>query len=283
MDILKNITGNWKGKIYRIRFTHNRSSYLKRTIQSVLDQNCNNIEIIIVDDASTDNTKKIAQSFNEDRIIYIKNEKRMGANFSRNIGLKKARGTYIAFLDDDDYYCDKNKLRKQIELFKKNNKLGFVGCGYFDKLINKERMPNIRGKIDKKLLISFSDIETSTIMIKKEVIDKAGFLDETLPSNQNHDFFYRISKIAEFDYLPEIAVIKDAPPTQISTNITNKLKGHILFHKKHFNDIKKLGYKLFIFIMIKFVISIFIFLLANICRSPTIPSKLYEMVTKKLK
>jgi len=269
-----------KEKISIIIPTRNRSNYLKRAIESVLQQSYQNIEIIVVDDASTDDTEKVVRSFKDSRIIYIKNRERQGPNFCRNVGLKKASGKYIAFLDDDDYYSDKDKLKKQIDLFKKNENLGFVGSSYYDISLQRKRTPNIKGRIDKTLLTTFSDIETSTIVIKKDVIEKVGLLDEAFKSQQNHDFFYRISKVSEFDFLPEITVIKDAPPMQISTNIKNKLQGYILFHKKHFKDIKNLPFRKFMFVMLKFLFTISILIIEAIIRNNKILPRLYESIRR---
>jgi len=268
-------------KISVIIPTYNRSHYLKKSINSVLNQKYENIEIIVINDASTDNTQQIIEEFNNNRIIHIKNEKRIGANSSRSIGLRTASGKYIAFLDDDDYYCDDYKLKNQIDLFNKNKNIGFVGSGYYDQLIKKERMPNIKGKIDKKLLTTFSDIETSTIVIKKSVIQKIGFPDNSFPSEQNHDFFYRASKLTEFDFLPSVTVIKGSPSMQISKNAKNKIKGIILFHKKHLNDIIKLGLIKFLYIFIKFTFTISILLISWLLKKPKILPSLYEITQEK--
>lgn len=270
-----------KEKISIIIPTRNRSNYLKRAIESVLQQSYQNIEIIVVDDASTDDTENIVRSFRDPRIIYIKNDKRRGPNFCRNLGLKKSSGEYIAFLDDDDYYSDRDKLKKQIELFKKNKNLGFVGSAYYSKGIQMKRVPNVRGKIAEKLLITFPDIETSTILIKRDVIEKIGLWDTNFKSQQNRDFFYRISKVSEFDFLPEITVIKDAPQNQISKNIKDKLQGYILFHKKHFNDIKNLPFRKFVFVMLKFSFGISVLIIELITGNYKILAKLYEMTRKK--
>jgi len=248
-----------KNKVSIIIPTYNRSHLLKRSVESVLDQRYSNIEIIVIDDASKDNSKEVLEAINDNRIIYIRNIKNKGANFSRNLGLEKSSGEYIAFLDDDDYYSDENKLLKQLELFHKNKKLVFVGCGYYDKSSNKKRYPKVKGKISKDLLLNFSDIETSTIVIKKCAIEKVGFFDESLPSEQNHDFFYRISKVGEFDYLDEVMVIKDQPKNQISSNPKNKIFGYILFHKKHIKDIKNLNLKKKIYLLFKFCIVSFLY------------------------
>ena len=276
--------GGIMSKVSVIIPSFGRPDLLKRAIKSVLDQTFQDFEIIVVDDNDSgdikNQTQRIVEDYCDERIVYIKNEKNMGSNFSRNVGLRRARGEYIAFLDDDDFYFTKNKIRNQIELFKRNKKIGFVGCGYYDKYIGRERIPNLRGKIDKKLLITFSYIETSTIMIKRDVIKKTGFFDEKLLSEQNHDFFYRISKIAEFDYLLEIAVIKGAPPERITSNIKKRLKGYTMFHKKHFKDIWQLKFRDFVFVTTKFVVTIFIFIIVGISRNPKILPKLYEKMGK---
>lgn len=256
-----------KGKISVIIPTHNRSSLLKRAIKSVLQQDYENIELLVIDDASTDDTETVVQSFNDDRIIFFKNEKNMGSNFSRNFGLRNANGDFIAFLDDDDYYSNNNKFSRQLELFNRNNDLVFAGCGYFDKSMDRKRIPRISGNISEKLLLSFSDIETSTILIKTSVINKVGFLDERLPSEQNHDYFFRISKHGKFDYLAEIMVIKDNPAVQISSSSKNKLLGYVLFHKKHLNSLLKLEWNKILYASIKFFVVSFLFLTSAIMKS----------------
>lgn len=262
-------------KVSIVITTRNRSSYLKRAIQSVFDQNYENIEVIVVDDASTDGTQSIAELFGN-QIIYVKNQEQMGANASRNIGLANASGSYVSFLDDDDYYCRKDKIKKQVELFKKNKEVGFVGCGYYDALIKKERVPRLRGSINQKLLVSFSDIETSTVMMRKNIVDIVGMLDLSFPSEQNHDFFYRISKIANFDYLYEVFVVKDSPPRQISRSMTNKIKGYLLFHKKHFKDIQALPFKYLIFVCVKFIFTCALFVIIGFIGKPQLLPRLYE-------
>lgn len=245
---------NLKDKISVIIPSCDRFNYLKRAVKSVINQNYDNIEIIIINDASSDKTRDVVKYFKNENIIYFENSSRMGANHCRNIGLKKASGDFISFLDDDDYFSENDKFEKQLKIFYSYKNIVFVGCGYFDKSINEKRYPKVKGKIDKKLLLSFSNIETSTILFKRKVLDQIGYLDEKLPSEQNHDFFYRISKTGEFDYVAEIMVIKDTAESQISSNPIKKLRGYILYHKKHFNDIRNLGVKKLSYAIIKFIL-----------------------------
>ena len=95
--------------------THNRSAFLRSSIISVLNQTFQNFEIIIIDDASEDDTREVITSFNEARIRGIHNQASKGAAGSRNIGVTNAQGEYIAFLDDDDEWLPA-KLERQARL-----------------------------------------------------------------------------------------------------------------------------------------------------------------------
>lgn len=100
--------------------THNCSQYIRQTIDSVLSQTYHNFELIIIDDNSDDDTVEIVKTYNDSRIILLCNVSNKGAAYSRNIGLKKANGDYIAFLDGDDTW-NNNKLEKQINFMLSNN------------------------------------------------------------------------------------------------------------------------------------------------------------------
>lgn len=97
----------------------NTEKYIAESIKSVLCQTYTNLELIIVDDCSTDRTDEVVAGFKDDRIKYLKNEKNSGAAISRNKALNAAKGKWIAFLDSDDLWT-KDKLEKQIAFMEKN-------------------------------------------------------------------------------------------------------------------------------------------------------------------
>ena len=99
--------------------SYNTGKFIKETINSVISQTYSNWELIIVDDCSTDNTEEILKNINDDRIIYLKNEKNSGAAVSRNKALREAKGRWMAFLDSDDLWVPQ-KLEKQIKFMKGN-------------------------------------------------------------------------------------------------------------------------------------------------------------------
>ena len=93
---------------------HNSSKYLTECIESILNQTYNNFEIIIVDDASTDNSVEIASEIKDNRIRIFKLEENLGVATARNKGIEEATGDYICFIDSDDYWV-RDKLERQIK------------------------------------------------------------------------------------------------------------------------------------------------------------------------
>ena len=111
-----------EGLVSVIMPSYNTADYIKESVDSVLNQTYSNLEIIIVDDCSTDNTDEIIKSIKDNRIRYYKNDVNSGAAISRNIALKEAKGQWIAFLDSDDLWMPE-KLEKQIKFMEDNNYL----------------------------------------------------------------------------------------------------------------------------------------------------------------
>ena len=106
--------------------TYNGEKYIEEAIQSVLDQTFTNFEFLIIDDGSTDNTAAIINSFKDERITYIKKHANTGIAHSLNLGIDKAKGKFIARMDDDDVSMP-TRFEKQIEIF--NIKPEIIVCG----------------------------------------------------------------------------------------------------------------------------------------------------------
>lgn len=96
--------------------TYNRKALLAEAISSVLNQTQTSLEVIVVDDCSTDGTEDFVKGMNDERVRYVKNEKNSGQEYSRMIGFRQARGKYITFLDDD-YYTDNEFFAKAAKIF----------------------------------------------------------------------------------------------------------------------------------------------------------------------
>ncbi len=162
--------------------TCNRAKLLGRAIQSVLDQSFQDWELIIVDDASTDETPKILKEWQEKdaRIRVITNAENLYPDISKtlNKGLEFAQGEYIARLDDDDYWCSKDKLKKQVEFLDARPAFMVVGSGVI--VINGEGMELFRylkrehdGEIRRHALFA-NPFSHTTVMFRKNIALEVG-------------------------------------------------------------------------------------------------------------
>ena len=109
--------------------TYNRSSILFNTIKKVFNQTWENMQLIIVDDYSSDDTRKTIQLINDSRIKYKRTERNLGCAGARSLGVQSSEGEFITFLDDDDEWKN-NYLKNQLQVFKEYPLLDFVICDY---------------------------------------------------------------------------------------------------------------------------------------------------------
>jgi glycosyltransferase involved in cell wall biosynthesis len=174
--------------------TYNRGWILKEAIDSVLSQDCDCFELIVVDDGSTDNTQEILSSY-RDRIKVIRQENK-GVSAARNKGIDSSSGTYIAFLDSDDLWLP-GKLETQLEFFR-NNPDALI-CQTEEIWVRTGRRVN-PGKRHKKVSGFFFEkslelcmVSPSAVMMKSDLFDKSGLFDETLPACEDYDMWLRIN------------------------------------------------------------------------------------------
>jgi glycosyltransferase involved in cell wall biosynthesis len=190
-------------KISVILTTYNGSSrgYLSRAIESVLTQSYQDFELLIIDDGSTDNTKKTCSSYLEnDRIRYIYQEN-SGLAAARNTGIRASSGEFLCFLDDDDLWKPE-KLQKQLE-FIQNRLSGVNSWGMIFtwlELIDEQgevisyRGHHQEGRLYRSLLFGNTVDAPSSVLIRREVFDNVGLFDESFENCQDWDMWLRISK-----------------------------------------------------------------------------------------
>jgi len=188
---------------------YNKEKYIKEAIDSALNQTYKNIEVIVVDDGSTDGSKEIIKSYgNRIRAYFLPHR---NANVCRNFGIKNSKGEYIQFLDSDDI-ISKDKIEKQIEVFKKID-AGIVGC-WWKYLIEREEGIFIESEVQKPFISS--DVVSCTILdkgwsppnaylFKKELVQSVSGFDENLNCVQDVDFIVNIAmKGIRFEIYPEV-------------------------------------------------------------------------------
>ncbi|MDC0338329.1 glycosyltransferase family 2 protein [Flavobacteriales bacterium] len=170
--------------------THNRASFIGKAIKSVIDQLYQKWELIIVDDGSTDNTKEIVLSFNDDRVIYIyqENKERSAA---RNNGIRNAKGEYICFLDSDDFYHETHLQRFSELIVSKKSSSGLYFSGLSMNEYSDADMVydiSLNNNIEFVLVNSFS---TPRACFSTEIAKKHLF-DETIRIGEDTELWVRI-------------------------------------------------------------------------------------------
>jgi glycosyltransferase involved in cell wall biosynthesis len=169
--------------------TKNRPELVQQAIGSVLAQSYRNIEIIVIDDSTNDETKRILSSF-ETQIRYIKNENSRGAPYSRNIGLIEAKGDVIAFLDDDDqWFTDKIKI--QLGYL---DRYPLVTCNYVTRLQGKRYFMRYPGVISYEDLLCFNALGSCSFVIVDRNAARDCFFDESIKIGQDWDYWLTVMK-----------------------------------------------------------------------------------------
>ena len=191
---------------------YNRKKYIAKAIDSILNQTFKALEIIIVDDGSTDGTDKVISELIEKSpsIIAIKNKINLGFVKTLNRGIATAKGKYIARLDDDDYWRDSQKLEKQVKFFENNPGYALIGGGVIK--IDKEGkevvrflLPETDEDIRKAILIS-NVFAHSAVIFKKAHWEKTGGYDEEFGFFADWDLWLKIGKLGKFYNFQEFFV-----------------------------------------------------------------------------
>lgn len=224
--------------------TYNRAAALPRAIDSVLEQTFENFELIVVDDASTDETPEVVESYDDDRISYRRHDQNRGANAARNTGIKCAVGEFISFLDSDDEF-HREHLERAVERLQ-NSPDRCAGVYTSFKKVND-------GLLDLSIAsggeVTAEDIEAGNIIgtlscttFKSKVFTERGTFDEGLPSAQDLDFYIRVLKSYSMVGIKEILVTKHQLDDSIGKDLQRKQHGFKQILKKH-GDVLSTAYK----------------------------------------
>lgn len=218
-------------KVTVITPTYNDEKFIGQTIESILNQTHKNLEIIVVDDCSTDQTATIVKSFNDPRIHFFQNEKNYGASFSRDFAIKKSTGDYIAFLDGDDVWKP-NKISAQL-IFMMSNKYDFTAT-YYD-LIDENGAPINRvicgpNKVTHKQFLKMNYCGCLTVMYRREIIPNLSIPKEIRKRN-DYALWLKISEITPCYFLNDVLADYRIRKNSISSGSKLKL---LSFHVEMF-------------------------------------------------
>jgi len=194
----------------------NGELYIREAIDSILKQTYTHFEFLIINDGSTDRTVEIIKSYNDSRIKQINNKENIGLTKSLNIGLKLAKGKYIARMDADDI-SSPLRLEKQIQFLEHNTHVGLVGSWF--KIIDKDvtvKTLSDPEEIHVQLLFKNPIAHPTTMYRKKLLTDYNLSYNTAFNTSQDNDLWYRFSKVTKLCNLPEVLVYYRKHENQIS-------------------------------------------------------------------
>ena len=232
--------------------TYNRKEFLKEKIDSILNQTFTDFELIVVDNYSNYDFFAHIESFNDSRIRAFQNQNDGIIAVNRNVGIKRARGEYIAFCDDDDYWM-KEKLEKVVSAIQGNPE-AILFCHNEIMVVNGEDKKNLiygpyKTNMYENLLFKGNCISLSAVCLKTNVaLETGGFSERSdFISVEDYEFWLRLSKFGKFHFIDDILGCYRIEGNNISKNIIPHWKAYfavINFHltkwlKKNPNEHKR--------------------------------------------
>ena len=189
--------------------TYNRWPMLGEAVESVLAQTAGGYELIVVDDGSTDETRCRLADYGSR--LTVLTQRRRGVSAARNLGASRASGGYLAFLDSDDLWHP-GKLQRQLDFMERNPEVEicqtdeiWIRNGVRVNPRNRHRKPS--GDIFRASL-ELCLVSPSAVMMRRELFDRIGGFDESLPVCEDYDLWLRIAKDTEIPLIPELLVTK---------------------------------------------------------------------------
>lgn len=226
--------------------TYNREKTIDRAVDSVLKQTYSNLEVIVVDDGSSDRTEEIVKGISDPRVRFYKLPQNGGAGHARNEGVKLAGGELIAFHDSDDVWRPE-KLQRQMAYWQEHPEFSMVYCGYLCHLENGktrrvpgEEMEELEGDIFVPLLRR-NTIGAPTILIKKNSFCECGGFDITLKSLEDWEFALRFAKQNKIGYVGEQLVDVYLNGNGVSSGAGAYFEGRCQMLTRYYAELTKTG------------------------------------------
>lgn len=223
---------------------YNRAGTIRYCLDSVLQQTLTPLEVIVVDDRSTDETVEIVSGYPDPRVRCVVLEKNSGAQAARNRGIREAKGDWIAFQDSDDEWLPE-KLEKQLQALKTADydpwTVVHTNGFWFEVESGKKTvgdLPVVEGEDVYPLLLTTNGPLFPTMLVSRMALEKIGFLDENVPAYQEWDTAIRLAKLCRFIHLKEpLFIYRLHAGEMISKNVTRGLAGYDYIIEKFEEDI----------------------------------------------
>lgn len=200
--------------------THNRAALLKRSVESVLCQSYRDFELIVVDDASTDETREVMNGFIDDRIRFVRLGTNVGGGAARNHGVSQARAPIIAFQDSDDVWLPQ-KLERCMDILANDKDLAGVFSAFWQiQGRAASYKPSVVPRMDEMsaVILRGNFIDTPTCLVRRGLFQQAGGFDPDMPRYQDWELFIRLLERGAFAFIEEPLVLSYVTPGSISSS-----------------------------------------------------------------
>ncbi len=226
---------------------YNNAYFIAQALDSVLSQSITDIEVIVVDDGSTDESASIVQSYavRDQRLKYI-HQVNQGVAVSRNTGIKQSSGEFIAFIDGDDVWLP-DHLKDLLHVMQGHEEIGLAHANITTisesgEILRTLKRPTelLSGNIFKPLLLRDIFVILSTVMIRRQCCDKVGLFDEALTrlGSEDRDLWLRITFEFKARYVDRIITHYRINSNGLSSNHENMVKGRLYVVEKLFRESK---------------------------------------------
>jgi glycosyltransferase involved in cell wall biosynthesis len=201
---------------------YNGEKTIRQTIESVLNQSFSLIEVIVINDGSTDRTLEIVNSIIDSRLKTF-SYNNAGTSVSRNRGLSHASGDFVAFIDADDLWTS-NKIELQLKALEDNSQanVAYSWTDYIDldgKFFKPGRRPTNTGDVYSKMLL-YNFLENgSNPLVRKESFTKVGYFEQSCAPAEDWDMWLRLAGEYEFVAVPEVQILYRVTMNSLSTNL----------------------------------------------------------------
>lgn len=232
--------------------TYNRAALLPRAVRGALNQSYRHLELLIIDDASSDDTAAVVAEIGDPRVRYLRQAQNGGVAAARNRGLREAKGALIAFLDSDDEWMP-NKLERQVDLMRRRpDKVALVHSGVLEHGADGDRIvhrPQHRGDVWHEMLHwNAVGSAASGVVIRREVVETVGLFDASLPAIEDYDYWTRVSRFYELDFVSEPLIVyhneaQQGPAAQArrSRDFAANMAARRLFAQRYGPEAKRAG------------------------------------------
>jgi len=220
---------------------HNRAAFIERSVRSALAQTFSDLEVIVVDDASTDETVQRVEQIRDPRLVVLRHETNRGAQAARNTGLARARGEFVAFLDSDDELCV-DKVALQVEAFSRAGpEVGVIFGRYLHQLREGRRIMVAKlGDDAYRSLLTRPSVHIITLLVRRSCFEAIGPHDEGVRAHQEWDLALRLAQRFQFREVPRVVgTYYDHPSPTISKDLSGNVRGYQQVFEKHRGEIER--------------------------------------------